>query len=100
MKGSFTEIISEEEFLALAQDHSCNFLKIYNFLQNERRSHTRKFYSHLIGESEELESFLDDHCARDNRNWHFFGELVASTRNLGKIAFILGHILKRYHAYD
>lgn len=100
MQASWTEIISEEEFLGLAQEHSRNFLKIYSFLQNERVSHTRRFYSHLIGESEELESFLDDHCARDNKNWHYFGELVACIRNLAKVAFILEHILNRYHAYS
>ncbi|RJR41332.1 MAG: HPr family phosphocarrier protein [Desulfobacteraceae bacterium] len=100
MKASLTEIIPENEFLELAQDHSRNFLRIYSFLQNERRTHTRKFYSHLIVESEEFESFLDDHCARDNKTWHFFCELVACIRNLAKAAFILGHILKRYHAYD
>jgi phosphotransferase system HPr (HPr) family protein len=100
MKASWTEIIEEDEFLQLAQDHSRNFLKIYDFLQSGHKSHTRKFYSHLIAESEELESFLDDHCARDNRTWHFFGELVACVRNLAKVGFILEHILNRYHAYD
>ncbi len=99
MKRSLTEIILEDEFLELAQEHSRNFLKIHSFLQNERRGHTRKFYSHLIGEAEEFESFLDDHCARDNRTWHFFGELVACVRNLAKVAFTLGHVQNRYHAY-
>lgn len=100
MKRSLTQIILEDEFLGLAQEHSRNFLKIYSFLQNERESHTRKFYSHLIEESEELESFLDDHCARDNKTWHFFGELVACVRNFAKVAFILKHIQNRFHAYD
>jgi hypothetical protein len=100
MKRSLTEVITENDFLKLAQEHSRNFLKIYNFLQKEHQSHTRRFYAHLIEESEELESFLDDHCARDNRTWYFFGELVACIRNLAKVAFILEHILKRYHAYE
>jgi hypothetical protein len=82
------------------QAHSRNFLRIHNFLLKKRRPHTRKFYSHLIEESEELESFLDDHCARDNRTWYFFGELVACIRNLAKAAFILEHIQSRFHAYD
>ncbi|MBN1104896.1 MAG: HPr family phosphocarrier protein, partial [Deltaproteobacteria bacterium] len=99
MKRSLTEVISEEAFLRLAREHSRNFLRIHNFLQKERRSHTRRFYSHLIEESEELESFLDDHCARDNRTWYFYVELVACIRNLAKVAFILEHILHRYHAY-
>lgn len=100
MKQSLTKVITEDEFLAIVQEHSRDFLKIYNFLNREQKSYTRKFYAHLIEESEELESFLDDHCARDNKTWHFFGELVACIRNLAKVAFILRHILNRYPAYD
>jgi len=44
-----------------------NFLKIYNFLSKEKRPYVRRFYAYLIEESEELETFLDDHCARDNK---------------------------------
>lgn len=100
MKKSLTEVISEGAFLELVQDHSQNFLKIYNYLQGEHKASTRKFYAHLIQESEELESFLDDHSARDNKTWYYFGKLVACTRNLAKVAFILKHILNRYPAYD
>jgi hypothetical protein len=100
MKRSLTEVITEENFLELAQEHSQNFLKIYNFLHEEHKPCTRRFYAHLIEESEELESFLDDHRARDNKTWYFFGELVACIRNLAKVAFILKHILHRYPAYD
>jgi hypothetical protein len=100
MKRSLTEVITEDEFLKLAQEHSQNFLKIYNFLRREHKPRTRRFYAHLIEESEELESFLDDHCARDNKTWYLFGELVACIRNLAKVAFILKHVLNRYPAYD
>jgi phosphotransferase system HPr-like phosphotransfer protein len=100
MKRSLTRVIKEDEFLKLAQEYSQNFLKIYNFLRKEDRPYTRRFYAHLIGESEELESFLDDHCARDNKTWYFFSELVACIRNFAKIAFILKHVLNRYLAYD
>ncbi|MBW1690035.1 MAG: hypothetical protein DRG87_12810 [Deltaproteobacteria bacterium] len=100
MKGSLTEVITEEEFLPLAQEHSRNFLKIYNYLHAQNKHLPRRFYAHLIEESEELESFLDDHCARDNKAWYFFGELVACIRNLSKVAFILKHILYRYPAYE
>jgi len=99
MKRSLTEVITEDEFLKLAQEHSQNFLKINNFLR-EHKPRTRRFYAHLIEESEELESFLDDHCARDNKTWYLFGELVACIRNLAKVAFILKHVLNRYPAYD
>ena len=100
MKGSLIEVITEDDFLKLAQEHSQNFLKIYNFLHREHKTNTRRFYAHLIEESEELESFLDDHCARDNKTWHLFGELIACIRNIAKVSFILEHILNRYPAYD
>jgi len=100
MKRSLTEVITEDEFRKLAQEHSRNFLKIYTYLHTQKRPLPRRFYAHLIEESEELESFLDDHCARDNKAWYFFVELVACIRNLSKVAFILKHILYRYPAYE
>jgi len=100
MKRALTKVITEDEFLKLAQEHSQSFLKIYNFLHREHKPCTRRFYAHLIEESEELESFLDDHCARDNKTWYLFGELLACIRNLAKVAFILKHILNRFPAYD
>jgi phosphotransferase system HPr-like phosphotransfer protein len=99
MKRSLTEVITEDNFLKLAQKHSRNFLKISNFLHRNHGAFTRRFYAHLINESEEFESFLDDHCARDNRTWYYMGELVACIRNIAKMAFIMNHILNRYSAY-
>jgi len=100
MKKSFTEVVAEEDFLELAQEHSHNFLNIYHFLHEQPKALTRRFYAHLIEESEELESFLDDHCARDNKAWYLFSELVACTRNLAKVVFILKHVINRYPAYE
>jgi phosphotransferase system HPr-like phosphotransfer protein len=99
MKRPLTEVITEDDFLTITQEHAQNFLKIYNFLQGEHKPCTRRFYAHLIEESEELESFLDDHCARDNKTWYLFGELVACMRNIAKVAFILRHIMNRFPAY-
>jgi phosphotransferase system HPr-like phosphotransfer protein len=100
MKRSLTEVITEDEFRKLAQEQSRNFLRIYSYLRAQKAALPRRFYTHLIEESEELESFLDDHCARDNKTWYFFGEIVACIRNLSKVAFILKHILYRYPAYE
>jgi phosphotransferase system HPr-like phosphotransfer protein len=100
MKSSLTEVITEDEFCKLAQEHSQNFLRIYKYLRAQKKTLPRKFYAYLIGESEELESFLDDHCARDNKQWYFFGELVACVRNLSKVAFILKHLLYRFPSYE
>lgn len=100
MRSYLTEVITEDEFRKLAQEHSRNFLKIYNYLHTQNKPLPRRFYAYLIEESEELESFLDDHGARDNKAWYFFGELVACIRNLSKVAFILKHLLYRYPAYE
>jgi phosphotransferase system HPr-like phosphotransfer protein len=99
MKRSLTEVITEDEFLELAQEHSESFLRTSNFLSNRHKPFTRRFYAHLIKESEEFESFLDDHCARDNKTWYLLGELVACIRNIAKVAFIITHVLNRYSAY-
>ena len=101
MKRSLTELISEKDFLALAQDHSQNFLKIYAFLSRSKSKNpcNRRFYAYLIEESEELEAFLDDHSARDNKTWYYFVKLVACIRNIAKAAFVLKHILRRYPTY-
>ncbi len=99
MNKSLTEAINEEDFLELAQERSQDFLRISNFVRENHMPFTRRFYAHLIKESEELESFLDDYSARDNKTWYFFGELVACTRNIAKVAFIINHVLNRYSAY-
>jgi phosphotransferase system HPr-like phosphotransfer protein len=99
MTRPFTEIITEKDFLPLAQTASHEFLKICNYLENRHDGFTQKFYMHLIKESQELEDFLDDHGARINKNWVYFGELVASVRNFGRIAYTLIHILRRYNFY-
>ena len=100
MKRPSTEIISEEEFLQLVQQHSVNFLKIYNFLQKTQKPYTRKFYAHLIKESEELETFLDDHYARENKNWCLFSEFVACTRKMAQVMLVLKHTINRFPAYS
>jgi len=100
MIKSLSEIIEESDFLKLAQEHSQSFLKIYHFLRKDNKPSTRRFYAHLIEESDELESFLDDHYARDNKTWFYFCEIVACIRNLAKVAFSLRHIINRLPAYQ
>ena len=100
MNKSLTELIAESDFLPLAQEYAQDFLRIYNSIHEDDWPRSRKFYAHLIEEAEELESFLDDHCARDNRTWFALGELVACVRNLAKVAFTLTHIVNRLPAYD
>ena len=93
---NFTEIISEEAFLPLVEKHAQSFLNLYYLLEKNGNSRSRKFHAYLAAEADDLESFLDDHGARENRRWHFFVELVASVRNLSTVCFILKHVAGRY----
>lgn len=100
---SLVKIISEEEFLMLAQKPSEFFFKIFNSFAANMRSGkdvSRKFYSNLIQEAEFLESFLDEFGARENKEWSFFTEYVACIRNLGISAFFIKHLLDRYPYYN
>ncbi|MBI5183488.1 MAG: HPr family phosphocarrier protein [Nitrospinae bacterium] len=99
-KRSLSEIITEQEFLPLIQESCVGFFRIYNYMMREKSEFTKTFYSNLIQEAQLLESFLDAHGARRNKTWIFFTELVASIRNFSIPAFLLRHILDRYHVYN
>jgi len=100
---SLTQIISEKDFLALAEAPCEQFLNV--FFLFKRRSEgkkyiSRKFYSNLTQEAEYLENFMDQYGARENKNWSFFVECLASIRNLSIAAFFTRHLLDRYPYYN
>ena len=67
---SLIQIISDEEFLPLAQDSCAQFFSIYSLFElrvQKKREISRKFYSNLTQEAEFLESFMDEHGARENK---------------------------------
>lgn len=97
------QIISEEEFLPFVQETCREFFRVYNLLETLFRNKTgvtKKIYSHLFQSAEILETFLDEHGARDNKTWFFFSESVASIRNLAIAAFYIRHLLNRYPFYN
>ena len=99
---SLIQIITEEEFLPLAQEPCSQFLDIFFLFElriKKNKDISRKFYSNLIQEAEFLESFMDEHGARENKNWNFFVEYLASIRNLSIAAFFTRHLLDRYPSY-
>jgi len=55
--------------------------------------------SGLVGSTHALESFLDDHGARQNRRFAIFGELVASLRGMASVRATLHHMLHRLPHY-
>ncbi len=100
---SLIQIISEEEFLPIIEKPSAGFFKLFNLfvsILEKEREITRNFYSNIMQEAEFLESFLDEHGARENKRWLFFVEYVASIRNLGIAAFYLKHLVDRYPYYN
>ncbi|MFQ5716284.1 MAG: HPr family phosphocarrier protein [Nitrospinales bacterium] len=99
---ALVQIISEENFLPFVQNFCPDFFKVYNLFKSlveDKAEISKKLYSHLIQEVEFLESFLDEHGARENKTWYFFAEYVASIRNLGIAAFFLKHLMDRYPCY-
>ncbi len=96
----FVEIIKEKDFVPLANKASHNMLTYSNYLlENRHKQLSKKFFVTCVKESIELEDFLDDHGARNNKIWVYFGELVASIRNFSSTAYIISHILSRIKFY-
>jgi len=97
----FSEIITEEDFANLAEKPAHNILNFAACFsgKNNHNELNMKHYMSLVKESMELEDFLDDHGARNNKKWVFLGELVASIRNFSKTAYTISHIIRRINHY-
>ncbi len=96
----FSEIITEEDFAKLTQKPAYNILNYAAYFTGKNNNKLNiKHYVSLVKESMELEDFLDDHGARNNKKWVFFGELVASIRNFSKTAYTISHIIRRINHY-
>jgi len=100
---SLTQIISEKDFLSLAEVPCEQFLNVFFLFKRrneEKKDISRKFYSNLTQEAEFLENFMDQYGARENKKWSFFVECLASMRNLSIAAFFTRHLLDRYPYYN
>lgn len=100
---SLIQIISEEEFLPLVEEAGAQFFRTFNAFASfpdKKRDANRKCYSNLVQQAELLESFMDEHGARQNKTWSFFTEYVASIRNLVIAAFFIKHVIDRYPFYN
>jgi len=97
--GSLLEIIKEDEFRDIAQKAARNMLSLSACFLDNIYKLNKRMYGILIKESTDLEDLLDDHGARNNKTWVFFGELVASIRNFSNVAYIISHILRRVSLY-
>lgn len=94
-------IIREEEFVSLAEKAAGSMLTIAAyFLDKKTKKPGKRFYVTCVKESQELEDFLDDYGARNNKTWFYFRELVASIRNLSSTAYMVSHMLSRVSFYS
>jgi len=99
--NSLDTVISEEEFQSVLELEAADFFRAYNFFRSKENSTPfKRFYSTLNDAAHQLESFLDDYGARNNRSYSYFTELVGVTRIVAEVAYILKHVLIRYPSYS
>ncbi|MBW2568900.1 MAG: HPr family phosphocarrier protein [Deltaproteobacteria bacterium] len=75
----------------------CTYISDSNIPQNV---FSKKLYSKLVASSQLLEDFLDFHGAKNNKNWYFYRELVASVRHLSISSYSYKHISNRLLYYE
>ncbi len=97
-KASLDEILSEEDFQALAASRGARFGRLSHTLL-ARELWTRRHFYQLIVEADVFESFLDDHGASHNQRYRSLRELVASVRGLSRAGFAVRHLESRLDTY-
>lgn len=94
------EIISEKAFVPIANEAARSFLAFGTYLlQHPDMITSKRLYVACVKEATDLEDFLDDHGARGNKEWLFFGEIVASIRNISSTAYLITHMMSRIKFY-
>jgi len=97
---SLEEVIQEEDFAALLRRDAEPFFRLARTLIALPEARWgKRHYHQLVQQADELESFLDDHGAADNRTFHMFREIVASIRWVGAAGFSISHLVARLPGY-
>ena len=98
--GSLHEIIGEEEFLGQLGRALAGVVRLSNSLQRTPRAEWgKRHFNRMFQEADELESFLDDHGARNNRTFFPLRELVACVRGFAAATHVLKHLEMRLPQY-
>lgn len=93
-------IIHENEFGPLLVARCAEFARYLNLLCKQGpREWSKRHYRELVERSHEVETFLDDFNARNNKSFCFVTEAIASLRGFGKAATALTHTLGRFDRY-
>ena len=94
------EIIPEKEFATSLELQGEPFFRLGNtLLKLGSESWNKKHYHQLMQEANDLESFLDDYGARDNRSYAFLREIVASLRGFAGVGYSTSHLEGRFDSY-
>ena len=99
IERSLEEVIPERAFAGLLQGRSQTFFRLSTALLATQGEWGKKHFYQLLLESEELESFLDDHGARYNRTYGAMRELIASARWFAQTGHSLAHMQSRMEGY-
>lgn len=99
--GARERPISESEFAKVLRDASpqASFFALLAGLPAHSDGVSRKHFWAIQEGAHQLETFLDNFHARNNRTYVLFAELVASIRNLAITGHTLGHVLVRFAKY-
>ena len=98
-EGSLESVVDEQEFAKILQEPAGDFFGHAFMLGAHAGRWTKAYCSILTEKAHELETFLDDFDARNNRRFSYLAELVASARGFGATAHTLHHIRLRVPKY-
>ena len=100
-KHSGEAIIQEAEFTSILSSQAEGFIRYLNLLgRRDTRDWVKRHYNELMVRAHELETLLDDYGARNNKNFCFLGEMVASLRGFGRIGSVIKHLAGRFPRYQ
>jgi hypothetical protein len=99
--GAREAIVHEDEFRRIFAERAREHLRFLNLmLRRDTRDWVKRHYTELVARSHALETFLDDYDARNNKQFCFPTELVASLRGFGLVSSALKHLLGRFPRYN
>ncbi len=97
---SLDQVISEDEFRVLLEKEGADFFRSRSlFLGRESGAVFKRSFASILDAAHQLESFLDDFGARNNRTFAYFTEVVGVVRIFAGVGYILRHTLIRYPTY-
>jgi len=95
------QLISEKEFIPILNEITMGFFRLLNLIgQKSPKTWPKRYYSILSEKAHNLETYLDDYNARNNKLFSYLTELFASIKWFAYSAFLQKHILVRLGRYN